>query len=66
MDNGGSGSDVKREEGAQDVQDRLEGLREQAEDAGKWIREFARERPVAAIAIAAGIGFLVGRLVSRT
>ncbi len=68
MDDGGTGSDEKREARgiAQDMEDRFEGLREYAEDAGQWIREFARERPVAAIAIAAGIGFLAGRLLSRT
>ncbi len=67
MDDGGTGSDVKQHaQGiAQDVQDRIEGLRGFAGDAGQWIREFARERPVAAIAIAAGVGFLAGRLLSR-
>lgn len=73
MDNGGSrigeGAAHMRheaEELAANVQEQLEGLRGYAEDAGEWIREFARERPVAAIAVAAGIGFVLGRLMSRT
>lgn len=70
MENGGSGvgaqarRDVERI--ADDVQDRIEGLRGYAEDAGDWIREFAREKPVAALAVAAGIGFVLGRMLSRT
>lgn len=73
MENGGGiGSQARSEtqQFAQDVQDRLEdrleGVRGYAEDAGEWIREFARERPIAAIAIAVGIGFVFGRLLSRT
>jgi ElaB/YqjD/DUF883 family membrane-anchored ribosome-binding protein len=69
MENGGSGvSQMKQGAGdiAQDMQDRIEELRGYAEDAGEVIRNFARERPVAACAIAAGIGFLLGRLMSRT
>ncbi len=67
MENGGTGSQVKREaqEIAQDMKERMEGLRGYADDAGEWIREFARERPVAAIAIAAGLGFVLGRLLSK-
>ena len=69
MENGGgTGSQMKRE--AQDIahegKERVEGLRGYADDAGDWIREFARERPVAAIALAAGLGFVLGRLLSRT
>jgi ElaB/YqjD/DUF883 family membrane-anchored ribosome-binding protein len=69
MDNGGSGvSEMKHGAGdiAQDVQDRIEELRGYAEDAGEIVRGFARERPMAAVAIAAGIGFVLGRLMSRT
>ncbi len=68
MENGGSGAQVKRqaERIADEMQDRLEGMRGYADDAGAWIRDFARERPVAAVAIAAGIGFVLGRLLSRT
>jgi ElaB/YqjD/DUF883 family membrane-anchored ribosome-binding protein len=51
---------------AQNVQDRVEEMRGYAEDAGEWVRAFARERPVAAVAIAAGLGFFIGRLFSRT
>jgi ElaB/YqjD/DUF883 family membrane-anchored ribosome-binding protein len=70
MENGGSGvgaqarRDVERI--ADDVQDRIEGLRGYAEDAGEWIRGFAREKPLAAIAVAAGLGFVLGRMLSRT
>lgn len=69
MDNGGSGaSEMKHGAGdiAQDVQDRIEELRGYAEDAGEIVRGFARERPMVAVAIAAGIGFVLGRLMSRT
>lgn len=64
---GGAGSARERMgEIAGDVQDRLEGMRGYAEDAGEWIRALARERPWVAIAAAVGIGFVVGRLASRT
>lgn len=69
MENGGrTGSQVKREaqEFAEGVKERMEGLRGYADDAGEWMREFARERPVLAIALAAGLGFVLGRLLSRT
>ena len=60
-------------EGARDamhqVQDRMaEGmgdLRGYADSANAAIREFARERPMLAIACAVGVGFLIGRLASR-
>ena len=73
MENGGSRigegtAQVRREaeELAAGVQEQLEGLRGYAEDAGEWIRGFARERPIAAVAAAAGLGFVLGRLLSRT
>jgi ElaB/YqjD/DUF883 family membrane-anchored ribosome-binding protein len=72
MENGGrsgEGTAQMREQAEQlasSVQEQLEGLRGYAEDAGDWVREFARERPVAAVAIAAGIGFFLGRMLSRT
>jgi ElaB/YqjD/DUF883 family membrane-anchored ribosome-binding protein len=71
MENGGRGegtSQLKRdaEDMAADMQARIEGLRGYAEDAGDFIRAFARERPVAAVAIAAGVGFILGRMLSRT
>ncbi len=68
MENGGSGTQVRRqaERMADEMQDRLEGVRGYAEEAGDWVREFAREKPLAAIAVAVGLGFVVGRLLSRT
>lgn len=48
------------------VEEQLEELRGYAEVAGEWVREFARERPLTALAIAAGLGFLAGRLLSRS
>ena len=72
MENGGSGgsgvgAQARRdaERLATEVQDRLEGVRGYAEDAGDWVREFARERPMAAIAVAVGLGFVLGRMLSR-
>ncbi len=57
-------------EAMRQVQDRVSGsmedLRGYAETADSAIREFARERPLMAIACAVGIGFLIGRLASRT
>lgn len=55
----------KAERMAGQVQDRVEDLRGYGEDAGEWIREFARERPLAAIGVAVGVGFVLGRLLSR-
>jgi ElaB/YqjD/DUF883 family membrane-anchored ribosome-binding protein len=46
--------------------DQLESMREYAGSADEAIRTFARERPLAAVGIAIGIGFLLGRLASRT
>jgi ElaB/YqjD/DUF883 family membrane-anchored ribosome-binding protein len=43
----------------------MEDLRGYVETADATIREFARERPLLAIACAAGLGFLIGRLASR-
>lgn len=67
MENGGSGTQVKREAQrlAEGMQDRLEEARGYAEDTGAWIREFAREKPLAAIAVAVGLGFVLGRMLSR-
>ncbi len=47
------------------VHDQMEELRGYVEDAGSVVREYARDHPWAAIGIAAGIGFVVGRLLSR-
>jgi ElaB/YqjD/DUF883 family membrane-anchored ribosome-binding protein len=71
-ENGGTRTEVgaearsKAREVAQDVQDRLEGMRGYADDAGEWLRTLARERPLAALALAVGVGFVFGRLLSRT
>ena len=54
-----------REGVREEVQDRMEDLRGYGEDAGEWIRAFARERPLAAIGVAVGVGFVLGRLLSR-
>ncbi len=51
---------------ARDVEDRLEGMRGYADDAGEWVRTMARERPMVALGVAVGLGFVVGRLLSRT
>ncbi len=68
MENGGSGTQVKRqaERMAEEMADRLEGMRGYADEAGDWVRQFAREKPLAAIAVAVGVGFVFGRLLSRT
>lgn len=47
------------------VTDGMDGLRGYADTADSTIREFARERPLLAIACAVGIGFVIGRLASR-
>ncbi len=68
-ENGGTmGSDAreKARQVAHDVQERMEGMRGYAEDAGEWVRTLARERPMAALALAVGVGFVFGRLLSRT
>jgi ElaB/YqjD/DUF883 family membrane-anchored ribosome-binding protein len=68
-ENGGTiGSDAreKARQVAHEMQDRMEGMRGYAEDAGEWIRTLARERPMTAVALAVGMGFVLGRLLSRT
>ena len=47
------------------VTDGMDGLRGYADTADSTIRDFARERPLLAIACAVGIGFVIGRLASR-
>jgi ElaB/YqjD/DUF883 family membrane-anchored ribosome-binding protein len=69
-ENGGSGNlGAEAREAARDVahelEDRLEGMRGYADEAGEWIRALARERPLVAIGLAVGVGFLMGRLLSR-
>lgn len=52
------------------VQDKMAGsvddLRDMAESIDGTIREFARERPILAIACAVAAGFFIGRLAART
>ncbi len=56
-------------EAMRQVQDRMsegmDDLRGYADTADNAIREFARERPMLAIACAVGLGFMIGRLASR-
>jgi ElaB/YqjD/DUF883 family membrane-anchored ribosome-binding protein len=60
----------KAQERMEEMRDRaaeqMEGVRGYAEDAGAWVSSFARERPWLAIGVAAGLGFLLGRMASRT
>jgi ElaB/YqjD/DUF883 family membrane-anchored ribosome-binding protein len=68
-ENGGTiGSDARdrARQVAHEMQERMEGMRGYAEDAGEWIRTLARERPMTAVALAVGVGFVFGRLLSRT
>lgn len=68
--NGGRDVTEGAKETMRQVQDRvsdgMEGLRGYADTADSAIRDFARERPMMAIACAVGLGFLIGRLASRT
>jgi ElaB/YqjD/DUF883 family membrane-anchored ribosome-binding protein len=52
------------------VQDKVAGsmddLRDMAETIDGTIREFAREKPILAIACAVAAGFFIGRLAART
>ncbi len=50
---------------AENMGQRMDDLRGYAEDAGTTVREYAREHPWAAVGIAAGVGFILGRLLSR-
>jgi ElaB/YqjD/DUF883 family membrane-anchored ribosome-binding protein len=51
---------------ARDVEERLEGMRGYADDAGEWVRTLAREKPMIALGLAIGVGFIFGRMLSRT
>ncbi len=67
-ENGGGRAESVRDQAAgmaAGVQDQLDDLRGYVEDAGTVVRDYAREHPWAAIGIAAGIGFVIGRLLSR-
>jgi ElaB/YqjD/DUF883 family membrane-anchored ribosome-binding protein len=48
------------------VTEGFEDFRGYMDTADSAIRDFAREKPLMAIACAVGIGFLIGRLASRT
>jgi ElaB/YqjD/DUF883 family membrane-anchored ribosome-binding protein len=48
------------------VTEGLEDFRGYIDTADGAIRNFAREKPLMAVACAVGIGFLIGRLASRT
>lgn len=52
------------------VQDKMSGsmedLRDMAGTIDGTIREFAREKPILALACAVAAGFLIGRLAART
>ncbi len=64
---GGAAESVRRQAAgvAAGVQEQMDELRGYVEDAGSVVRDYAREHPWTAIGIAAGIGFVVGRLLSR-
>jgi ElaB/YqjD/DUF883 family membrane-anchored ribosome-binding protein len=47
------------------VTEGLEDFRGYMDTADGAIRDFARERPLMAVACAVGLGFLIGRLASR-
>jgi ElaB/YqjD/DUF883 family membrane-anchored ribosome-binding protein len=51
---------------AREVSGRLDDVRDYADDAGEWLRALTRERPMVALGLAVGLGFVVGRLLSRT
>jgi ElaB/YqjD/DUF883 family membrane-anchored ribosome-binding protein len=51
---------------ARDMEERLEGMRGYADDAGEWVRTLAREKPMIALGLAIGVGFVFGRMLSRT
>jgi ElaB/YqjD/DUF883 family membrane-anchored ribosome-binding protein len=78
-ENGGSGRDLSAEARdaarqareaargiAREVGERFEGVRDYADDAGEWLRVLARERPLVALGLAVGVGFVLGRILSRT
>ena len=48
------------------VTEGLDEFRGYVDAADSAIRDFAREKPLVAIACAVGVGFLIGRLASRT
>jgi ElaB/YqjD/DUF883 family membrane-anchored ribosome-binding protein len=65
---GGATGDVQARMGdaARRMDERLEEVRGWADDTGENLREFVRQRPGMAIGIAAGLGFFLGRMFSKT
>lgn len=61
----GEGVRERAAEMASGMGDQLDELRGYVEDAGTVVRDYAREHPWTAIGIAAGVGFVLGRLLSR-
>jgi ElaB/YqjD/DUF883 family membrane-anchored ribosome-binding protein len=45
--------------------EQVDALRDYAGSADEMIRTFARERPIAAVVVAVGVGFVLGRLAAR-
>lgn len=67
-DGGGERAEGMRRQAADvaaGVEDQLDELRGYVDEASSVVRDYAREHPWAAIGIAAGIGFVIGRLLSR-
>ena len=57
----GNGSGMTRE----NLEETIEAAREKMSEYGRAISSFVRERPAAALIIALGAGYLVGRLLRR-
>lgn len=51
---------------AREVEGRVDEMRGYADDASEWVRALAREKPMVALGVAVGVGFVLGRLLSRT
>lgn len=50
---------------AHEIEQRVQTTRDQAYELNRQAVEFIQERPVAALAIAFGVGYLVGKLASK-
>jgi ElaB/YqjD/DUF883 family membrane-anchored ribosome-binding protein len=57
----GNGSGLTKE----NLEETFEAAREKVSEYGRAISNFVRERPAAALVIALGAGYLVGRLLRR-
>lgn len=51
--------------GVQDLEERVSGIGESITELNERLLAFIDERPVAAIGIALGVGFFIGKLASR-